>query len=106
MDLILKQVNSASLTFASADFSTEGYKVESVVTIDSNNQITSLDNGLVFKTSEVIPASPVASFNQYGANISVNYNGVESLEDKCAILSAIDSFLAAATIKVRAITIN
>lgn len=106
MDLILKQVNSANLAFASTDLSTEGYKAEGSVNIDSNSQITSVDSGQVFKTSETSPAFPIATFNQYGTNMSVSYNNVEDVEDRCAILGVINSFINAAKIKVQTININ
>ena len=65
------------------------YKVSANVTINGEKEITNAD-GQVFNVSDEFQ---VANFNKYGGNsLNVNYQ-VDTTQERCAIVTAIDKCL-------------
>lgn len=88
MELKEKKLRTASYKVACTSGT---YSIEGVVNIDSDNQVTNIDNGNIVKNGGF-----VASFGLFGNSLSVNYNATLSTDERNEVNTLIDGFKSAA----------
>jgi hypothetical protein len=82
------KLNSANVKYDNSVDTERVYDIESNANLNGD-KVVSMDGGMVR-----LEGVQKASFNMYGNHQqNINYNGVEDVKDKCAILMAIDSFI-------------
>ena len=84
-------VESYQLRVSNASDEAKVYDINCTINVN-NKTVGNIDGGMVMKNGVT-----VASFNRWDANnLNVTYMGVEA-EEQCAITTAINEFIAAAT---------
>ncbi|MBR4891176.1 MAG: hypothetical protein IKU15_07810 [Clostridia bacterium] len=82
------KLNSAQVKYDNSVNTERVYDIEANVNLNEN-KVVSMDSGIVR-----LEGVQKASFNMYGNHQqNINYNNVENVKDKCAILMAIDAFI-------------
>lgn len=82
------KLNSANVKYDNSVDTERVYEIEVNANINEN-KVVSMDGGVVR-----LEGVQKASFNMYGNHQqNINYNNVEDVKDKCAILMAIDAFI-------------
>ena len=83
------RLNSANVKYDNSVDTERVYDIEANANLNDNKMV-SMDCGVVR-----LDGAQKASFNMYGnRQQNINYNNVEDVKDKCAILMAIDAFIA------------
>ena len=82
------RLNSANVKYDNSVDTERVYDIEANANLN-DSKVVSMDGGVVR-----LDGVQKASFNMYGNHQqNINYNNVEDVKDKCAILMAIDSFI-------------
>lgn len=82
------KLNSAQVKYDNSVDTERVYDIEANANLNEN-KVVSMDGGVVR-----LDGVQKASFNMYGNHQqNINYNNVEDVKDKCAILMAIDAFI-------------
>lgn len=82
------KLNSANVKYDNSVDTERVYEIEANANLNGN-KVGSMDGGVVR-----LNGVQKASFNMYGNHLqNINYNNVEDVKDKCAILMAIDAFI-------------
>lgn len=82
------KLNSANVKYDNSVDTERVYDIEANANLNEN-KVISMDGGVVR-----LEGVQKASFNMYGNHQqNINYNNVEDVKDKCAILMAIDAFI-------------
>lgn len=81
-------LNSANVKITNENDSTKVYNIEAFVNVNTNKEVSSIDNGRVIKNG-----TEVASFNSWSDNmLNVGYQNIE-LAEQCTVLEAIHGFI-------------
>lgn len=67
------------------DAESNGYNVTANITIGTDNKVTSIESGSVFKEN-----THIANFTQYGVNLSVNFTSDATIEVQQQVLTIIN----------------
>ena len=90
----IKSLNSANVRMDNSADAERVYDIAANVNIESGNTLSNIDSGTVRRE-----ANELATFGSWGSgNLQINYNGV-SAEEQCAIITAVNQFIAAARSK-------
>lgn len=82
------KLNSANVKYDNSVDTERVYDIEANANLN-DSKVVSMDGGVVR-----LDGVQKASFNMYGNHQqNINYNNVEDVKDKCAILMAIDAFI-------------
>lgn len=82
------RLNSANVKYDNSVDAERVYDIEANANLN-DNKVVSMDGGVVR-----LDGVQKASFSMYGNHQqNINYNNVEDVKDKCAIIMAIDAFI-------------
>lgn len=95
------KLNSANVKYDNSVDTERVYDIEANANLNEN-KVVSMDGGVVR-----LDGVQKASFNMHGSHQqNINYNNVEDVKDKCAILMAIDAFISDVEAAVEVSPIN